>query len=307
MKTLQTAAGSGHPWSPRRVQSHSPAPSPSTLPLPQKERKKKPNSHQVYCTSGFLCRGESDMKSIPRGVLPPPALAPNPPPKKGLKTFAQAARCPPRPERQPGLERQVRHVPRPRDVTHLAVQGDTPLPHLVRDHEVLLRRGPHERALRRHHVSRLRVHLPRHRHAPLLGLHQHEVLLGHQALLWRHHALVHAVAHHALLGRYACPAQHGHLSRMAHGHAESPLHALLPGEAGGIHTWPRRGLLSHHVLQVHEVEVGRLRFGGLAVALGEILQGAAWLLRRDDPGQVKLGDARGRGADDLTELGVVQH
>lgn len=65
------------------------------------------------------------MKSIPLGVLH--WRWPQPAPDERFKNV-----CTTRPP--PCSERQVCHVPRPGDVTHLAVQGDTPLPHLVRDH-----------------------------------------------------------------------------------------------------------------------------------------------------------------------------
>ena len=169
----------------------------------------------------------------------------------------------------PGLlERQVGHAARGREVAHLVVQRHTALPQGVGYHEVLLGRGAQERALRGEHVGGLAVDLTP--HAPLL--HQHEILLGHEALRGGYDPLVQAVGHHALLRGHACPAQQGHLSRVAHGHGEPPLDALLAREVGG----PGRGLLRHHVLQVHEMQIGGLGLGGVKILKDPVLLGTAW-------------------------------
>lgn len=88
---------------------------------------------------------------------------------------------------RPGvLEGQVGHAARAREVAHLAVQRHTALPQRVGHHEVLLGRGSHEGALWGEHVGGLAVDLTP--HSPLL--HQHEILLGHEALWWGHDPLV---------------------------------------------------------------------------------------------------------------------
>ena len=106
------------------------------------------------------------------------------------------------------LEGQVDHATRLWDVAHLVVQRHTALPQGVGYHEVLLGRGAQERALRGEHVGGLAVDLTP--HAPLL--HQHEILLGHEALRGGYDPLVQAVGHHALLRGHTCPAQQGYLS-----------------------------------------------------------------------------------------------
>lgn len=78
---------------------------------------------------------------------------------------------------------------------------------------------------------------------------------------------------------------------MAHGHVEPPLDALLAREVGG----PGGVCSAIMFCQVHEMQIGAGQ--GVAPLLGEVLEGAAWLLRGDDPGQVELGDPRWGGPD----------
>ena len=108
------------------------------------------------------------------------------------------------------LEGQVDHATRLWDVAHLVVQRHTALLQVVENHEVLLGREAQEGALWGAHVEGLAVDLTPHG----LLLHQHEILLGYEALWgWGgYDPLVQAVGHHALLRGHTCPAQQGYLS-----------------------------------------------------------------------------------------------
>lgn len=66
----------------------------------------------------------------------------------------------------------------------------------------------------------------------------------------------------------------------AHGDAEPPLDPMLAWEIGE----PRGHLLHHHVLQVHEMQIG-----GLCLGVG--LEGATWFLRGADSGKVTFRSA----------------
>lgn len=145
-----------------------------------------------------------------------------------------------------------------------------------------------------------------------------------------------------LLWPHACPSHH--MSWGAHGTHTAP--SPQPHSPGTAQRHPpqalphptvrRQLLLRHHVLQVGQVGVGggrtvrgaggggqlfeELLRGGLPrrlplveallllrLALGEVLQGAAGLIRRHDAGQVKLGDARVGRPDDLAQIRPIAH
>lgn len=121
------------------------------------------------------------------------------------------------------------------------------------------------------------------RHHPVLGAHH---ALAHEP--WRPHGVVTRVAHGHILGPHPPARTPWHPPHPLHGHAH-PGRAVadhaLHGEAGGV-----RGF--------HP--------GVLAAAPGEVGQSLARLLRRDDPGQVELGDARRPRPHHLVEVGVAE-
>lgn len=84
------------------------------------------------------------------------------------------------------------------------------------------------------------------------------------------------MGHHALLSGHTCPVQQGHVSRLAHGHAESPLLAGEVGKLGGGGSAP--------VLQVREMQPGVLGLEGLVLTYRVVLEGATWFLRGEDSG-----------------------
>lgn len=121
------------------------------------------------------------------------------------------------------------------------------------------------------------------RHHPVLGAHH---ALAHEP--WRPHGVVTRVAHGHILGP--------HSPTRAPWHAPHPLHR---------HAHPGRAV-TDHTLHGEAGWMWGFNPRVLSTAPGEVGQSLARLLRRDDPGQVELGDARRPRPHHLVEVGVAK-